>query len=368
MSQRITPSGKWYYRFSYKKADQCEGGFRTKGQAQEAERLRRDMLIAKKLHPEDYAGDMSFRQAGEWWREKRIPEKRSGKGDVGMLNLAIEYFDSTLMRKISPDDIDTFLSKLQALRNAKRKDKRHYRVGDHTRNHYRSLLHAIYERLKQKRMYKGENPVDFVDKIEVPVARCRFMYPVEEKILTPAVAMQPDIFGYYRLGVELGMRIGEMQKAMVKHVDLTLRHVFLPHPKNNRSRYVLLDDSLVAFCAQLMAGKGPDDFLLPHWSYSYILEHFYAICESVGIKNLHIHDWRHTFAYNYLSKGGSLPKLSKLMGHSSTDVTEKHYGHMSAKDMRDAMDSVSPFLSSNRIAMAGESAIKSDSKFDSITR
>lgn len=345
----------YFYRFTYKGHDFCEGGFRTKAQAEESERLAKNKAILQIQHPDDYAGEMTFRQAGEWWIKFRIPEKRSGKGDIGMLNLAIDYFDKQLIREIEPEHIDEFLSELQELRNAGREGRRQYNVGVHTRNHYRALLHSIYERLRFKRMYKGQNPVEFVDKIKVPVIRCRFIYPAEEKILTPAVAKEPAIFAYYRLGLETSMRIGEMRALRIKHVDLTLRQIFIPHPKNDRSRYVPLDDALVGFCGSLMAGNGADDYLMPRWSYSYILEHFKAICDAAEIKLAKgeaLHLWRHTYAYNYLAKGGSLPKLSKLMGHSSTDVTEKHYGHMAAKDLRDAMESVSPFLSCNRFATA----------------
>ncbi len=350
----------YFYRFTYKGHDFCEGGFRTSAQATEAERLAKNKAISQNLHPEDYAGEMTMRQACQWWTVKWVPAKRSGAGDIGMLDIIADYFDKRIMRDIRPEEIDAFLSELQDLRNAKQEGKRQYRVGEHTRNHYRALLHAIYERLKIKKMFSGENPVQYVDKISVPVARCRFIYPSEEKILTPEIGKERDLSLYYRMGIGTGMRIGEMRALRVKHVDLTLGHIFVEKPKNDRSRYVPLDGPLMGLAATLLAGKDLDAYLLPHWSYSYLLEHFYAACERLGIKNLHIHDWRHTFAYNMLSQGASLYKVSQLMGHSSTDVTEKHYGHLAAKDLRDAIDGVKPFLSCNRIATADEILKKSD--------
>lgn len=359
----------YFYRFMYKGHSFCEGGFRTKAQAEEAERLAMNKAIAQNLHPDDYAGEMTFRQAGEWWKKIRIPEKRSGKGDVGMLDLAMDYFDKQLIRKIEPEMIDEFLGKLPELRNAGREGKRQYRVGDHTRNHYRALIHAIYERLRFKRMYKGMNPVEFVDKIAVPVARCRFMYPAEEKILTPVIAREPALFAYYRTGIELGMRIGELRNLRVKHVDLMMAHVFVGAPdaraKNNRSRYLPIDESLIGFIGSLMAGKAPEDYLLPRWSYSYILEHFKAACESVEIhleKGEAMHLWRHTFAYNKLSQGVPLYIVSQLMGHSSEDVTQKHYGHLATKDLRAAMETAKPFLTCNRFATAEKILENRDAK------
>lgn len=131
----------YFYRFTYKGHDFCEGGFRTKAQAEEGERLAKNKAIAKIQHPDDYAGEMTFRQAGEWWKKYRLPERRSRKGAVGMLELSMDYFDKQLIREIEPEMIDDFLSQLQELRN--RASKRHYNVGNHTRNHYRALIHAI---------------------------------------------------------------------------------------------------------------------------------------------------------------------------------------------------------------------------------
>lgn len=343
-----TIEDNWYYRFSYKGRSYCEGGFLNKQQATEAERLRRNAVIADEQHPEAAAGrELTFRQAGQWWLDNHTSKKRSKKNDFGRMPLAMEYFGDKLLKDIKSTDIGVFLDKLSDLRGEP--------ISDHTRNHYRALLHALYERLEETEEYLGRNVVRAVRKISVPTAKTRFLYPSEEKILTPLMAKEADIFAYYRLGVETGMRIGEMRMIRVKHVDLTLNHIFLPHPKNNRSRYVALDDSLASFAASLASGKGQDEFLLPHWGYTYLADRFQILTGTAGIRLGKREAWhvlRHTFAYNHLSQGTSIYKVSLLMGHSSIDVTQKHYGHLAAKDLRDAMEAVKPFLSCNRIATA----------------
>jgi len=136
----------------------------------------------------------------------------------------------------------------------------------------------------------------------------------------------------------------------VKHLDFTLNSVFVPDPKNRRSRYVPFTRPLRAFLTTLIAGKGPEDFALPHWSYTWILNTLKATAKSLGIKGITPHVLRHTFAYNLLSQGKSIYQVSLLMGHSSVAVTQKHYGHLAAKDLRDTLDSSQSFLSCNRIA------------------
>lgn len=340
----------WYYRFTYKGEDFCEGGFRTSGQAAEAERLALNLAIEREQHPEAAKGKgLTFRQAGQWWLDNHTADKRSKKNDFCRMPLAISYFGDKLLRDITVTDIGVFLSKLPELRDKK--------VSDHTKNHYRALLHALYERLRETDEYAGKNVVKSVKKIKVPTARTRFIYPSEEKLLTPLMGQHEAIFAYYLLGIETGMRIGEMRAARVKHVDLLLGHIFVPDPKNRRSRYVPFVGALRPFLERFITGKGPEDFLLPQWCYTYLRDRFHAICLAAGIrleKNEAWHVLRHTFAYNHLSQGTSIYKVSLLMGHSSIDVTQKHYGHLAAKDLREAAESVKPFLSCNRFATGDE--------------
>jgi integrase len=148
-----------------------------------------------------------------------------------------------------------------------------------------------------------------------------------------------------------------MRALRVKDVELILNHVFVASPKNRRSRYVPLEGALPGVFKGLIAGKGPEDFVLPHWGYTYLKDHFYAICAAVGIENLHIHDWRHTFAYGKLSQGESIYKVSLLMGHSSVNVTQQHYGHLAIGDLRSKCE-ILPFLPCNRIATDGQNGYK----------
>lgn len=352
-------SDNWYYRFSFKCEDYCEGGFPTKGQALEAERLKRNRLIEKQLHPTDHTQQstdtMTFRIAGEWWLKEHAPTKRSKKVDFSRMPIAIQFFGDKLLSKITPEEVDTFLRKLSELCGE--------RIGDHTRNHYRALVHALYELLIFKRKYRGENPVKFVAKIDVPQSRVRFIYPTEEKILTRAMLQDADLYDYYMFGVELGLRIDEMRHILVKHVDMVMNNIFVgavSHlAKNNKSRYVRFDTpwdpnhSIVRLLERRIAAKGPEEYLLPHWGYTYIAGHFKGICEAVGIKlekGEAFHVLRHSFAFHRLSHGQPLYIVSKLMGHSSQSVTEKHYGHLDLSAMGDAKMTPMPFLSCNRIA------------------
>jgi site-specific recombinase XerD len=46
------------------------------------------------------------------------------------------------------------------------------------------------------------------------------------------------------------------------------------------------------------------------------------------------HKWRHTFATNYVNKGGNLETLRLILGHTSLKTTQK-YLHLSKKNLLD---------------------------------
>jgi site-specific recombinase XerD len=58
--------------------------------------------------------------------------------------------------------------------------------------------------------------------------------------------------------------------------------------------------------------------------------------ERAGIRKIRMHDLRHTFASNFVIKGGNIVSLQKILGHSTIDMTLR-YAHLApdfmAKDI-----------------------------------
>lgn len=49
-------------------------------------------------------------------------------------------------------------------------------------------------------------------------------------------------------------------------------------------------------------------------------------------KTITMYSYRHTYATNWLLKGGSIAILAQQLGHTSTAMIEKHYGHLIGRD------------------------------------
>lgn len=75
-------------------------------------------------------------------------------------------------------------------------------------------------------------------------------------------------------------------------------------------------------------------------SASSYLRKFYA---RIGFKGYHPHCLRHTFAAHYLLKYKDIYGLSQLLGHSSVQITQEHYGHLMGNYFDNSMAKFNPF-------------------------
>ena len=123
-----------------------------------------------------------------------------------------------------------------------------------------------------------------------------------------------------------GGRLEEVRTAQVDLAAITVRF----HGKFDKVRTVplLTPESIAAAKAQIETeGK--------LWTMN--PQHFRDVlaraAKRLGIPHLSPHTLRHTFATRFLQAGGDIYVLSKLLGHSSVSITERHYAHVVDADI-----------------------------------
>ena len=239
MPIRQDPSTKkWFYRFTRNQKSYFRGSFRTADQAKEAERLALDLAIRGELHPELLAGDLSFVEAGTLFIENYSKRhKKTWDIDVGRVAVLTQFFQEKLINRIVVEDVEAFLDWVKKRRQLK----------DHTLNHYLALLKCMYNWLLKTKKYRGDNPACAVPMKKVERARVRFLYPAEEKMLTPVIAQDAVLWPYYMVGLHTGMRLGEITRLKVKDISTPARTMFISHSKTGRSRYVPISEALAKF-------------------------------------------------------------------------------------------------------------------------
>jgi len=280
--------------------------------------------------------DLTLAEAGQMFFENHAKKnKRSWKNDRARIAALSRYFGQKRMNQVTPEELDAFLDAVQQKRG----------LSDHTRNHYLALVKAIYNRLKKWRLYFGNNPASYMEMKKVPRARVRFLYPAEEKALTPVVSEDSLVWPYYVVALHTGMRIGEIAKLKVEDISISLRDIFIPNSKSNRSRHVPMSEELAVFLTAHVSGKNTSDHALAGVTANYVSRRFKGLCERSGVANLKFHDLRHTFTARLLTKGVPIYKVSKILGHSSVVVTEQHYGHLSLADLKGAISCIEGVVS-----------------------
>jgi len=64
---------------------------------------------------------------------------------------------------------------------------------------------------------------------------------------------------------------------------------------------------------------------------------WYAICAAAELKDVRIHDLRHTYASHLVSGGHSLPLVGRLLGHTQASTTQR-YAHLADDPLRKATE------------------------------
>ena len=67
-------------------------------------------------------------------------------------------------------------------------------------------------------------------------------------------------------------------------------------------------------------------------------KHFTSQIEELGLKNIRIHDLRHSYASLLINGGINIKIISEMMGHSNVEITWNRYGHLYPNAQEKATD------------------------------
>ena len=152
----------------------------------------------------------------------------------------------------------------------------------------------------------------------------------------------PSAIAAVRLLMLTGCRLGEVMRLKWEYVDIAGRVLRLPDSKTGAKIVHLGQPALDVLAAieriednpWVIAGTLPGAPL-------YDLQPFWQrVRARAGLKDVRIHDLRHTFASAAVAAGQSLPIIGKLLGHTQVQTTAR-YAHLAADPVRVAADQVS---------------------------
>ena len=173
--------------------------------------------------------------------------------------------------------------------------------------------------------------------------RTRFLIRTEYDALLAEASdhLRPAIV----LAVETGLRKEELFGLTVKAIDLPRSELVLNQTKSGAPRRVPLSPTAIATIREILSDKArPKNagHLFVHRDGKRIGDFkkgFNAACDRAKVKGLRWHDLRHTFASWFVQGGGDLYHLSRILGHSTVQMTTR-YGHLRTQDLHQALEKV----------------------------
>jgi integrase len=148
-----------------------------------------------------------------------------------------------------------------------------------------------------------------------------------------------------RLLVLTGCRLNEIMTLKWEHVDFSECVLRLPDSKTGAKVVHLGQPAIGQLKEAARIGDNP-------WVITGTLEgrrlsdlqpFWQRVRARVGLKDVRIHDLRHTFASTALVAGQGLPMIGKLLGHTQVETTAR-YAHLAADPVKSAANSVAGLL------------------------
>ena len=115
------------------------------------------------------------------------------------------------------------------------------------------------------------------------------------------------------LGVETGMRLGEMLQMKWKDLDTQSSTLLLIDTKNGSSRIIPLSQCALDVIKNLPKGS---ENIIPV-TYSAVKSAWQRLCNRSGIEDLRFHDLRHEAISRLFELGLTIPEVTMLSGHKT---------------------------------------------------
>ena len=193
------------------------------------------------------------------------------------------------------------------------------------------------------------NPCDNADGIKVPEAEPRYLTGEELARLLACAQEEADwLPEYVIIAVHMGLRRGEMMGLKWSHVISAPNGTFLRFPtgKTQKIRTIHCSKTVEASLGRLKSKRDDSDARVFQVSLKTLIRRWQAARKSAGLEDVRIQDLRSTNATYAVLSGVDLNTVAKGLGHSNTDMLQRHYAAMTEAGVIEASGKIEAALSS----------------------
>lgn len=339
-SIEITPSGKYLLRWRDAGGRSRSKTYVSKKAAEDSKKIVEAESLRGELIDLGAAKKVLHWYAQDWIRGLTVKNKTREGYRVAYNSYVLPRFGNVQVGKIKPVDVREWAMKIteaKALGGMGLSESSRYQAVSALRQ---ILDYAVDSGAIRANPAKGLR----LPKSQVKSERM-YLSVAQVKDLVAAIdpywalAIKTAVFSGLRAGELWGLRAGDMD---VHNSTLNIRRNLvqlssrweLTTPKSNRGRSVPIPRWLMDELVTCVGGKeddaaiftGPKGGFVNHNNFA--RKHFRPAAEQVGLKGLHFHDLRHTYAALLIHMGAQPKVIQERMGHASIAITLDLYGHV----------------------------------------
>ena len=210
-------------------------------------------------------------------------------------------------------------------------------------NRCMTLLKAALNRAFKEGKVRSDSEWRRVDKFkDVERSRDRYLTLAEcDRLLN---ACEPDLRLLVRGALETGARYGNLRRLRCGDYNPDTGRLRMRFTKSGKEQHIILTEDGQEFFAGLVAGRPSNAPMFgKEWAPSQQVRRMVTACKHAGIQpHIGFHQLRHTWASLSVMNGMPLNVVANNLGHTDTNMVEKHYGHLAPSFVVDQVRKFAP--------------------------
>ena len=185
---------------------------------------------------------------------------------------------------------------------------------------------------------------------QLPVDNKKLRFLTVDECVLLIDACEEQLIPIVITAINTGMRKTEIFKLKWQHVNLFNGYIQVVDSKNNESRQIPMNETVIQTFNNLTRRLGIDYVFYNHQTlkpYTDVKRAFSSSCKRSKIHDCTFHTLRHTFASHLVMAGVDLTTVKELMGHKSLSMTLR-YAHLAPKHKADSVSKLNGILQSGQ--------------------
>ncbi|WP_165786859.1 tyrosine-type recombinase/integrase [Aliarcobacter cryaerophilus] len=198
--------------------------------------------------------------------------------------------------------------------------------------------------------YLDKSPFTYIKKLkESQKQLSQLANPELARKLIEASKEEKDIAIYYFIviGLLTGLRRNSILNLRWDMVDLERKVITLEENKSGRTNHILLSDAAIEFFNSIPKVNDNPYVIVNQATnkpYATIFKAFSRVKQRAKLPSVTPHSLRHIYSSIYVSNGGSLYILQKLLNHSSFSTITARYAHLAEQTLYDETNKISNII------------------------